>query len=102
MTLQQACRQAAKAFAAAGIPDPAWDSGLLMERATGIPPLMARLSQRELTEAVAYLGYRDLSEWLQRMRGDTVRKYRARLEKAALVAAGETSGHECAKGRDDA
>ena len=51
MTLQQACRQAAKAFAAAGIPDPAWDSGLLMERATGIPPLMARLSQRELTEA---------------------------------------------------
>ena len=51
MTLQQACRQAARAFAAAGIPDPAWDSGLLMERATGMPPLMARLSQRELTEA---------------------------------------------------
>lgn len=45
--------------------------------------------KRELTEAVAYLGYRDLSEWLQRMRRDTVRKYRARLEKAALVATGE-------------
>ena len=43
--------------------------------------------KRELTEAVAYLGYRDLSEWLQRMRMDTVRKYRARLEKAAKVAA---------------
>lgn len=43
--------------------------------------------KRELTEAVAYLGYRDLSEWLQRMRRDTVRKYRARLEKAAKVAA---------------
>ena len=43
--------------------------------------------KRELTEAVAYLGFRDLSEWLQRMRRDTVRKYRARLEKAAKVAA---------------
>lgn len=43
--------------------------------------------KRELAEAVAYLGYRDLSEWLQRMRRDTVRKYRARLEKAAKVAA---------------
>lgn len=42
--------------------------------------------KRELTEAVAYLGYRDLSEWLQRMRMDTVRKYRARLEKAAKIA----------------
>lgn len=42
--------------------------------------------KRELTEAVAYLGYRDLSEWLQRMRRDTVRKYRARLEKAAKIA----------------
>ena len=37
--------------------------------------------KRELAEAVAYLGYRDLSEWLQRMRRDTVRKYRARLER---------------------
>lgn len=45
--------------------------------------------KRELAEAVAYLGYRDLSEWVQRMRRDTVRKYRARLEKAALVAAGD-------------
>lgn len=43
--------------------------------------------KRELTEAVAYLGFRDLSEWLQRMRRDTVRKYRARLEKAAKIAA---------------
>lgn len=42
--------------------------------------------KRELTEAVAYLGFRDLSEWLQRMRRDTVRKYRARLEKAAKIA----------------
>lgn len=56
MTLQQACREAARAFAAAGIPDPAWDSGLLMERVTGMAPLLARLSQRELTqeEAVAF------------------------------------------------
>lgn len=42
--------------------------------------------KRELAEAVAYLGYRDLSEWLQRMRRDTVRKYRARLEMAAKIA----------------
>lgn len=54
--------------------------------------------KRELTEAVAYLGYRDLSEWLQRMRRDTVRKYRARLEKAALVAAGEGVAASVRKG----
>ena len=54
--------------------------------------------KRELTEAVAYLGYRDLSEWLQRMRRDTVRKYRARLEKAALVAAGEGADASARKG----
>lgn len=53
MTLQEACRRAAAAFTAAGIPDPAWDSGLLMERVTGEPPLMARLSPRELTEREA-------------------------------------------------
>ena len=54
--------------------------------------------KRELTEAVAYLGYRDLSEWLQRMRRDTVRKYRARLEKAALVAAGDGVAASVRKG----
>lgn len=51
MTLQEACRKAAAAFSAAGIPDPAWDSGLMMERVTGVAPLLARLSQRELTAA---------------------------------------------------
>lgn len=51
MTLQDACRRAAARFRAVGIPDPAWDSGLLMERVTGVPPLMARLSDRELTDA---------------------------------------------------
>ena len=54
--------------------------------------------KRELTEAVAYLGYRDLSEWLQRMRRDTVRKYRVRLEKAALVATGERVATSVRKG----
>lgn len=54
--------------------------------------------KRELTEAVAYLGFRDLSEWLQRMRRDTVRKYRARLEKAALIAAGEGADASARKG----
>lgn len=54
--------------------------------------------KRELTEAVAYLGFRDLSEWLQRMRRDTVRKYRARLEKAALVATGEGVATSVRKG----
>ena len=53
MTLQQACREAARAFAAAGILDPAWDSGLLMERVTGVAPLLARLSQRALTQEEA-------------------------------------------------
>ena len=53
MTLQEACRKAAAAFKSAGIPDPAWDSGLLMERASGEPPLLARLSQRQLTEGEA-------------------------------------------------
>ena len=54
--------------------------------------------KRELTDAVAYLGYRDLSEWLQRMRRDTVRKSRARLEKAALVATGEGVATSVRKG----
>ena len=43
MTLQEACRKAAAEFSAAGIPDPAWDSGLMMERVTGVAPLLARL-----------------------------------------------------------
>lgn len=54
--------------------------------------------KRELTEAVAYLGYRDLSEWLQRMRRDTVRKYHVRLEKAAMVASGEGVAASVRKG----
>ena len=49
MTIGEACRAAAAKLRAAGVPDPVWDSGELMARATGLAPLMARLSERELT-----------------------------------------------------
>lgn len=38
--------------------------------------------KRELIEAVAYLGYRDTSDWLQQMRKRTVERYKRKLEKA--------------------
>ena len=49
MRIDEACRAAAAQLRAAGVPDPAWDSGQLMSRVTGLAPLMARLSERELT-----------------------------------------------------
>ena len=56
MRIGEACRAAAAQLRAAGVPDPAWDSGQLMSRVTGLAPLMARLSERELTakEATAF------------------------------------------------
>lgn len=56
MRIGEACRAAAAQLRAAGVPDPAWDSGQLMSRVTGLAPLMARLSERELTaeEAAAF------------------------------------------------
>ena len=56
MRIGEACRAAAAQLRAAGVPDPAWDSGQLMSRVTGLAPLMARLSERELTgeEAMAF------------------------------------------------
>ena len=56
MRIGEACRVAAAQLRAAGVPDPAWDSGQLMSRVTGLAPLMARLSERELTaeEAAAF------------------------------------------------
>lgn len=56
MRIGEACRAAAAQLRTAGVPDPAWDSGQLMSRATGLAPLMARLSERELTaeEAAAF------------------------------------------------
>lgn len=49
MRIGEACRAAAAQLRTAGVPDPAWDSGQLMSRVTGLAPLMARLSERELT-----------------------------------------------------
>lgn len=56
MSIGEACRAAAAQLRAAGVPDPAWDSGQLMSRVTGLAPLTARLSERELTaeEAAAF------------------------------------------------
>lgn len=56
MRIGEACRAAAAQLRAAGVLDPAWDSGQLMSRVTGLAPLMARLSERELTaeEAAAF------------------------------------------------
>ena len=56
MRIGEACRAAAAQLRAAGVPDSAWDSGQLMSRVTGLAPLMARLSERELTaeEAAAF------------------------------------------------
>ena len=56
MRIGEACRAAAAQLRTAGVPDPAWDSGQLMSRVTGLAPLMARLSERELTaeEAAAF------------------------------------------------
>lgn len=56
MRIGEACRAAAAQLRTAGVPDPAWDSGQLMSRVTGLVPLMARLSERELTaeEAAAF------------------------------------------------
>ena len=56
MRVGEACRAAAAQLRAAGVLDPAWDSGQLMSRVTGLAPLMARLSERELTaeEAAAF------------------------------------------------
>ena len=56
MRIGEACRAAAAQLRAAGVPDPAWDSGQLMSRVTGLAPLMARLSEGELTaeEAAAF------------------------------------------------
>ena len=56
MRIGEACRAAAAQLRAAGVPDPTWDSGQLMSRVTGLAPLMARLSERELTaeEAAAF------------------------------------------------
>ena len=56
MRIGEACRAAAAQLRAAGVPDPAWDSGQLMSCVTGLAPLMARLSERELTaeEAAAF------------------------------------------------
>lgn len=56
MRIGEACRAAAAQLRAAGVPDPAWDSGQLMSRVTGLAPLMARLSERKLTaeEAAAF------------------------------------------------
>lgn len=56
MRIGEACRAAAAQLRAAGVPDPAWDSGQLMSRVTGLAPLMARLSEHELTaeEAAAF------------------------------------------------
>lgn len=56
MRMDEACRAAAAQLRTAGVPDPAWDSGQLMSRVTGLAPLMARLSERELTaeEAAAF------------------------------------------------
>ena len=56
MRMGEACRAAAAQLRTAGVPDPAWDSGQLMSRVTGLAPLMARLSERELTaeEAAAF------------------------------------------------
>ena len=56
MSIGEACRAAAAQLRTAGVPDPAWDSGQLMSRVTGLAPLMARLSERELTaeEAAAF------------------------------------------------
>lgn len=56
MRIGEACRAAAAQLRTAGVPDPAWDSGQLMSRVTGFAPLMARLSERELTseEAAAF------------------------------------------------
>mgnify|MGYP000960150556 FL=1 len=56
MRIGEACRAAAAQLRTAGVPDPAWDSGQLMSRVTGLAPLTARLSERELTaeEAAAF------------------------------------------------
>lgn len=56
MRIGEACRAAAAQLRTAGVPDPAWDSGQLMSRVTGLAPLMTRLSERELTaeEAAAF------------------------------------------------
>ena len=56
MRIGEACRAAAAQLRTAGVPDPAWDSGQLMSCMTGLAPLMARLSERELTaeEAAAF------------------------------------------------
>lgn len=56
MRIGEACRAAAAQLRTAGVPDPAWDSGQLMSRVTGLAPLMARLSERDLTaeEAAAF------------------------------------------------
>ncbi len=56
MRIGEACRAAAAQLRTAGVLDPAWDSGQLMSRVTGLAPLMARLSERELTaeEAAAF------------------------------------------------